>query len=89
MRHASHRQAIRPGAHVRPMLRALSCTSVNARRITDSSFAFTSASDQTKLCKSCTRAEVEQLLKDTGLEKDMQNQIMWPLWQNGDRGRQP
>ena len=36
-----------------------------------------------------SRAQVEQLLKDTGLEKDMQDQIMWPLWLKGDRGRQP
>jgi carboxypeptidase Q len=36
-----------------------------------------------------SRAQVEQLLKDTGLEKGMQDQIMWPLWQKGARGRQP
>jgi carboxypeptidase Q len=36
-----------------------------------------------------SRAQVEQLLKDTGLGKAMQDQIMWPLWQKGDRGRQP
>ena len=36
-----------------------------------------------------SRAQVEQLLKDTGLEKGMQDQIMWPLWLKGDRGRQP
>jgi carboxypeptidase Q len=36
-----------------------------------------------------SRAQVEQLLKDTGLEKAMQDQIMWPLWQKGARGRQP
>ena len=36
-----------------------------------------------------SRAQVEQLLKDTGLAKDMQDQIMWPLWLSGARGRQP
>jgi carboxypeptidase Q len=36
-----------------------------------------------------SRAQVEQLLKDTGLAKDMQDQIMCPLWLKGDRGRQP
>ena len=36
-----------------------------------------------------SRAEVEQLLKDTGLEKGMRDQYMWPLWQKGARGRQP
>ena len=36
-----------------------------------------------------SRVQVEQLLKDTGLEKAMQDQIMWPLWLSGARGRQP
>jgi carboxypeptidase Q len=36
-----------------------------------------------------SRAEVEQLLKDTGLESAMKDQIMWPLWLSGARGRQP
>ena len=36
-----------------------------------------------------SRTDVEQLLKDTGLEKGMRDQIMWPLWQKGARGRQP
>ncbi|MGH9745083.1 MAG: M28 family peptidase [Candidatus Acidiferrales bacterium] len=36
-----------------------------------------------------SRAQVEQLLKDTGLDKDLHDQIMWPLWQKGARGRQP
>jgi carboxypeptidase Q len=36
-----------------------------------------------------SRSEVEQFLKDTGLEKDIQNQATWPLWLSGARGRQP
>jgi carboxypeptidase Q len=36
-----------------------------------------------------SRAEVEQLLKDTGLDKDLHDQVMWPLWLSGARGRQP
>jgi carboxypeptidase Q len=36
-----------------------------------------------------SRAQVEQLLKDTGLEKGMRDQSMWPLWQKGARGHQP
>ncbi|MGA8145362.1 MAG: M28 family peptidase [Candidatus Acidiferrales bacterium] len=36
-----------------------------------------------------SRPDVEQLLKDTGLENDLKDQIMWPLWQKGERGRQP
>jgi carboxypeptidase Q len=34
-----------------------------------------------------SRTEIEQLLKDSGLEKAMQDQSMWPLWQKGTRGR--
>jgi carboxypeptidase Q len=36
-----------------------------------------------------SRAEVEQLLKDTGLEQSMRATPLWPLWESGERGRQP
>jgi hypothetical protein len=36
-----------------------------------------------------SRAQVDQLLQDTGLAKAMQDQNVWPLWQKGERGRQP
>jgi carboxypeptidase Q len=36
-----------------------------------------------------SRAEVEQLLKDTGLEESLRSGILWPLWLSGARGRQP
>jgi Zn-dependent M28 family amino/carboxypeptidase len=36
-----------------------------------------------------SRAQIEQLLQDTGLAKAMQDQNVWPLWQKGARGRQP
>jgi hypothetical protein len=36
-----------------------------------------------------SRAQIEQLLKDTGLDKAMQDEGMWPLWLSGARGRQP
>ncbi len=36
-----------------------------------------------------TRAEVEQLLKDTGLEESLKSEGAWPAWEKGDRGRQP
>jgi carboxypeptidase Q len=36
-----------------------------------------------------SRAEVEQLMKTTGLDADLKNQGMWPLWEKGERGRQP
>ncbi len=36
-----------------------------------------------------SRAEVEQTLKETGLDKSMQAEGAWPAWQSGQRGRQP
>jgi len=36
-----------------------------------------------------SRAEIEQLLKDTGLEQGMRDDGFWPLWQSGERGRLP
>lgn len=36
-----------------------------------------------------SRAEIEQLMKTTGLDSDLKNQGMWPLWEKGERGRQP
>jgi carboxypeptidase Q len=36
-----------------------------------------------------SRAEIEQLMRDTGLDKDMQEAGFWPLWENSVRGRQP
>jgi hypothetical protein len=34
-----------------------------------------------------SRAEIEALLKETGLDKQMQNAGIWALWQQGQRGR--
>jgi hypothetical protein len=36
-----------------------------------------------------SRAEIEQLMRDTGLDKDMQEAGFWPLWEKSVRGRQP
>jgi len=36
-----------------------------------------------------TRAEVESLLKTSGLEGQMKITGLWPLWENGERGRSP
>lgn len=36
-----------------------------------------------------SRAEIELLMKTTGLDCDLKNQGMWPLWEKGERGRQP
>jgi hypothetical protein len=36
-----------------------------------------------------TRGEVEQLLKETGLEQILKTQGAWTAWEDGERGRQP
>jgi hypothetical protein len=36
-----------------------------------------------------TRAEVEQLLRDSGLEQILKSDGGWTAWENGGRGRQP
>jgi len=36
-----------------------------------------------------SRAEIEQLLKDTGLSEQMKSEGLWPAWESGKRGRQP
>lgn len=36
-----------------------------------------------------SHAEIEQLLKDTGLDQGMRDDGFWPLWQSGERGRLP
>lgn len=33
-----------------------------------------------------SRAEVEQLMKDTALDADLKRQEMWPQWEKGERG---
>lgn len=35
-----------------------------------------------------SRAQVERLLKDTGMEKSMKLMGLWPMWADGKRGRQ-
>jgi len=36
-----------------------------------------------------TRAQIEDLLKQTALDKEMRLWGLWSSWENGDRGRQP
>lgn len=36
-----------------------------------------------------SRAEIEQLMKDTGLGEAMKIEGFWPAWESGERGRQP
>ena len=52
-----------------------------------SSFAL--ADREERIGPRLSRAEVEQLLKDTGLEESLRSSILWPLWMSGARGRQP
>jgi len=40
------------------------------------------------LGKRFSRAEMERLLKDTGLDEKMKQQGYWESWKNGTRGRQ-
>jgi carboxypeptidase Q len=41
------------------------------------------------LGKRYTRAEIEQQLKDTGLDQKMKDQGVWQAWENGTHGRKP
>ena len=36
-----------------------------------------------------SRAQIEQLLHDTGLDEQMKDTALWPLWEKSERGRQP
>jgi Zn-dependent M28 family amino/carboxypeptidase len=36
-----------------------------------------------------SRAEIETLLKTSGLDKQMKTGGLWPLWESGERGRMP
>jgi hypothetical protein len=36
-----------------------------------------------------SRAEIESLLKSTGLEEQMKDHRLWQLWESGERGRMP
>jgi hypothetical protein len=40
------------------------------------------------LGKRLSHAEVEQWLRDTGLDQKMKQRGYWESWQNGTRGRQ-
>ncbi len=39
-----------------------------------------------RLGKRQTRAEVEALMKETGLEQQMKTFGLWPMWKQGQRG---
>ncbi len=42
-----------------------------------------------RLGKRQSRAEIEALMKETGLDKQMQTLGYWPMWEQKQRGRQP
>lgn len=51
--------------------------------------AFGIAESPEKLGPRQSRAEIEAMLKQTGLGQQMQLVGIWSMWQNGNRGRQP
>ena len=51
--------------------------------------AFALADAEQRIGPRQSRAEIEQLLRDTALDKDMQEAGFWPLWEKSVRGRQP
>jgi hypothetical protein len=42
-----------------------------------------------RIGKRQSRAEIEALMKETGLDKQLQTFGLWEQWQKGQRGRQP
>ena len=53
------------------------------------STAYAIADRQDRIGPRQSRAEIEQLMKETGLDENMKAEQMWPLWVRGSRGRQP
>ncbi|MGA7840674.1 MAG: M20/M25/M40 family metallo-hydrolase [Candidatus Acidiferrales bacterium] len=51
--------------------------------------AFALADAEQRIGPRQSRAEIEQLLRDTSLDKDMQEAGFWPLWEKSVRGREP
>jgi carboxypeptidase Q len=51
--------------------------------------AYALADAPERIGKRETRREVEALLRETGLDQQLQRSGIWPLWQDGRRGRQP
>jgi len=51
--------------------------------------AYALADAETRIGPRLTRPDIEQLMKDTNLGRDMKVEGLWPAWENGERGRQP
>jgi carboxypeptidase Q len=51
--------------------------------------AFAVADAEQRIGRRQSRAEIEQLLRDSSLDKEMQEAGFWPLWEKSVRGREP
>ena len=51
--------------------------------------AYALADTSERITQRQSRAEIEQLLKDTGLSEQMKSDGLWPAWESGERGRKP
>lgn len=51
--------------------------------------AYAIADAEQRIGRRQSRAEIEQLIKDTGLAEEMKSDGIWPAWEKGARGRQP
>ncbi len=51
--------------------------------------AYALADASARIGRRQTRAEVEQLLKESGLEESLKKEGAWSAWEKGERGRQP
>jgi Zn-dependent M28 family amino/carboxypeptidase len=50
--------------------------------------AYALADTSERIAPRQSRAEIEQLMKDTGLGEEMKTEGFWPAWESGERGRQ-
>jgi hypothetical protein len=51
--------------------------------------AYALADGEERIGSRQSRAQIEELLKQTGLDKEMKDAGFWPLWEKSDRGREP
>jgi carboxypeptidase Q len=51
--------------------------------------AYALADSETRIGKRLTRAELDQLIAEKGLDQVMKLEGIWPAWEKGERGRQP
>ena len=51
--------------------------------------AFALADNPTRIGPRQSRAELEQMIHETGLDQQMKDAGFWPYWQSSERGRQP